>query len=94
MALETTSHRRINKLSHFPAGASAWRSRTGVRCGKLFSTGREHDFLVQILSVQKLTMNEAKIITIGRKAFWDIGHAPEDQSNRRKYLPGYCEISL
>jgi len=21
------------------------------------------------------------------KAFWDVGHAPKDQSNRRKYMP-------
>jgi hypothetical protein len=26
------------------------------------------------------------MIVIG-KAFWDIGHAPKDQSNRRKYMP-------
>jgi hypothetical protein len=24
------------------------------------------------------------------KAFWDIGHAPKDQSNRRKRLPQYA----
>jgi hypothetical protein len=29
------------------------------------------------------------MIVIG-KAFWDIGHAPKDQSNRRKYMPGYA----
>jgi hypothetical protein len=23
------------------------------------------------------------------RAFWDIGHAPADQSNQRKYMPGY-----
>ena len=30
------------------------------------------------------------IITVVGKAFWDIGHAPKDQSNRRKYMPGYA----
>jgi len=22
--------------------------------------------------------------------FWDVGHAPKDQSNRRKYMPDYA----
>jgi hypothetical protein len=39
---------------------------------------------------KKLTLNEAPIITIIGKAFWDIGHAPKDQSNRRKRLPQYA----
>jgi len=33
---------------------------------------------------------EAPIITVIGKAFWDIGHAPKDQSNQRKYMPGYA----
>jgi hypothetical protein len=32
-------------------------------------------------------MNETPVITVIGKAFWDIGHAPKDQSNRRKNLP-------
>jgi hypothetical protein len=24
------------------------------------------------------------------KAFWDVGHAPKDQSNRRSHQPGYA----
>jgi hypothetical protein len=35
------------------------------------------------------TINETPIITVVGKAFWDMGHAPRDQSNRRKYMPGY-----
>jgi hypothetical protein len=38
---------------------------------------------------QKLTINETPIITVIGKAFWEIGHAPQDQSNRRKRLPLY-----
>ena len=30
------------------------------------------------------------IITLTGKAFFDVGHAPKDQSNRRKYLLGYA----
>jgi len=33
---------------------------------------------------------EAPIITVIGKAFWDIGHVPKDQSNQRKYMPGYA----
>jgi hypothetical protein len=24
------------------------------------------------------------------KAMWDVGHAPKDQNNRRKYMPDYA----
>jgi len=47
-------------------------------------------FPLHIRSTRKLTINEAPIITVIGKAFWDIGHAPKDQSNRRKYLPDYA----
>jgi hypothetical protein len=45
-------------------------------------------FPLHIRSTRKLTLKEAPIITIVGKAFWDIGHAPKDQSNRRSHLPG------
>jgi hypothetical protein len=32
----------------------------------------------------------APIITVIGKTFWDVGHAPKDQSNRRKRLPQYA----
>ena len=41
-------------------------------------------------SARKLTLDQTPVITVVGKAFWDIGHAPKDQSNRRKYLPGYA----
>jgi hypothetical protein len=34
--------------------------------------------------------NQAPIVTVIGKAFFDIGHAPKDQSNRRSHLPGYA----
>jgi hypothetical protein len=38
-------------------------------------------------SAKKLTFGQSPIITVIGKAFWDVGHAPKDQSNRRKYMP-------
>jgi hypothetical protein len=43
---------------------------------------------------KKLNAPDPPVITVIGKAFFDISHAPRDQSNRRKYLPDYaaCEI--
>jgi hypothetical protein len=41
-------------------------------------------------SDRKLTVPNPPIITVIGKAYWDVGHAPKDQSNRRKYQPGYA----
>jgi hypothetical protein len=49
-------------------------------------------FPLHIRSTRKLTMDEAPIITLIGKAFWDIGHAPKDQSNRRSHLPSYVSF--
>jgi len=38
-------------------------------------------------SPPQLTLNETPIIKVTGKAFRDVGHAPKDQSNRRKRLP-------
>jgi hypothetical protein len=35
--------------------------------------------------------DQPPIIRVIGKAFWDVGHAPKDQSNRRKYMPG-CAV--
>jgi hypothetical protein len=42
---------------------------------------------LHIRSTRKLAINKTPIITVIGKAFWDVGHAPKDQSNRRKRLP-------
>jgi hypothetical protein len=47
-------------------------------------------FPLHIRSTRKLTLNETPIITVTGKAYWDVGHAPKDQSNRRSHLPGYA----
>ena len=41
-------------------------------------------------SAKKLNVTDSPIITVIGKAYFDVGHAPKDQSNRRKYLPGYA----
>jgi hypothetical protein len=46
-------------------------------------------FPLHIRSTRKLTLNEAPIITETGKAFWDVGHAIKDESNRRNHLPSY-----
>ena len=47
-------------------------------------------FPLHIRSTRELTINETPIITVVGKAFWDVGHARKDQSNRRKRLPQYA----
>jgi hypothetical protein len=38
---------------------------------------------------ERLEIREQHVITVTGKAFYDIAHAPKDQSNRRSHLPGY-----
>jgi hypothetical protein len=45
---------------------------------------------LHIRSTRELTISETPIITVIGKAFWNIGHAPKDQSNRRKRVPQYA----
>jgi hypothetical protein len=44
-------------------------------------------FPLHIQSTRKLKLNEAPVVTVIGKAFWDIGHASKDGVNRRKRLP-------
>ncbi len=45
---------------------------------------------MHIRSARKLTINQAPIVTVIGKAFFDLGHAPKDQSNRRSHQLGYA----
>lgn len=47
-------------------------------------------FPFQTRSTKRLKIASPPVITVVGKAFWDIGHAPKDQSNRRSHLPGYA----
>jgi hypothetical protein len=40
-------------------------------------------------SARRLNVIDAPIITVAGKAFFDIGHAPKNQSNQRSHQPGY-----
>jgi hypothetical protein len=45
-------------------------------------------------SDRKLKLIGAPIITVTGKAYWDVGYAPKDQSNRRSHLPGYAAFEI
>jgi hypothetical protein len=47
-------------------------------------------FPFRVRSGRKLRITQPPIITVTGKAFFDIGHAPADQSNRRTDLQGYA----
>jgi hypothetical protein len=48
------------------------------------------EFPFRVRSGRKLKFREPLIITVVGKAFFDIGHAPADHSNRRTDLEGYA----
>ena len=43
---------------------------------------------------KRLKIANPPVVTIVGKAFWDIGHAPKDQSNRRIHLPCYAASEI
>jgi hypothetical protein len=47
-------------------------------------------FPFRVLSGRKLKIAQPPTITVVGKAFFDINHAPADQSNRRTDLQGYA----
>jgi hypothetical protein len=47
-------------------------------------------FPFQTSSAKRLKIADPPVVTIVGKAFWDVGHAPKDQSNRRSHQPGYA----
>ena len=51
-------------------------------------------FPLHIRSNRKLTLDQTPVVTVTGKAFWDIGHASKDGSNRRKRLPDYAVWEL
>src|SRR5215469_4919744 len=48
------------------------------------------EFPFRVRSGRKLKFREPLIITVIGKAFFDVGHAPADHSNRRTDLEGYA----
>ena len=47
-------------------------------------------FPFQTSSAKRLKIANPPVFTIVRKAFFDLGYAPKDQSNRRNHQPGYA----
>src|SRR5206468_11444134 len=45
-------------------------------------------------STKKLKVDQSPVITVVDIAYFDVGHAPKDQSNRRKYQPGYAAYEI
>jgi hypothetical protein len=41
-------------------------------------------------TAKKLTFDQSPIIPVIGKAYWNVGHAPKEQTNRRKYMPDYA----
>jgi hypothetical protein len=50
----------------------------------------EVEFPFRVRSGRKLKFREPLIITVVGKAFFDVGHAPADHSNRRTDLQDYA----
>jgi len=66
------------------------RKGSGVRFVVMVFSWMTTKFPFHTQSARKLNVTDPLIITVIGKAYFDIGHAPKDQSNRRKYLPGYA----
>src|SRR5215475_14645758 len=64
-------------------------NRSGVRFAQPFLVGLPHGFLSH-WRCEEADLGQSPIITVIGKAFWDVGHAPKDQSNRRKYRLDYA----
>jgi hypothetical protein len=50
----------------------------------------KNDALPPPAEARRLSIDQTPVVTMIGKAFWDIGHAPKDGSNRRKRLPDYA----
>jgi hypothetical protein len=51
-------------------------------------------FPFQTRSTKRLKVIKPPIITVVGKAYFDVGHAPKDQSNKRSHLPGYAAFEI
>jgi hypothetical protein len=51
-------------------------------------------FPFNVKTAHTLKIPEQHVITVTGKAFYDIAHAPDDQSNRRTDLLGYAAFEI
>jgi hypothetical protein len=70
------------------------RNRSGARFATGFFSWTRTRFPLHIRSTRTLVINATPIVTVIGKAFWDIGHAPKDGSNRRKRLADYAVLEI
>jgi len=61
-----------------------------VRFAQPYLVGLPHGFRFTLAPRKTLKFGQSPVITVIGKAMWDVGHAPKDQSNRRKYMPDYA----
>jgi hypothetical protein len=60
------------------------------RFGKLCLAGRHRSFPSTSKTLIRSKIHEPHVITVTGKAFYDIGHAPADHSNRRTTPKDYA----
>jgi len=65
-------------------------AQSGVRFGKQYSIGQRRSFHSAVKTAHGLKFREPHVITVTGKAFYNIGHAPADHSNRRSTPKGYA----
>jgi hypothetical protein len=59
-------------------------------CGFSLFSCIDCEAVAHLSSVKKLHISNPPIIKVTGKAFWDIGHAPANHSNRRTDLQDYA----
>jgi hypothetical protein len=58
--------------------------------GKAAGSDLSEDRPYVACSGKQFLQSKTPVVTVVGKAFFDLGHAPKDQSNRRKKLPEYA----
>jgi hypothetical protein len=87
----TRAYAKASKIRLATSRASSWlRYRQWCESfAKLYSDGQVQ-FPFRARSGRRLKLTQPPVITVIGKAFFDIGHAPADHSNRRTNLQGYA----
>jgi len=65
-------------------------AQSGVKFDKLCLAGTTQKFPFSVKTAHNLKISEQHVITVTGKAFYDIGHAPADHSNRRRTPKDYA----
>jgi hypothetical protein len=65
-------------------------AQSGVRFGKTVFGWTGQKFPFGVKTAHALKISEQLVITVTGKAYYDIGHAPADHSNRRRTPQDYA----